>query len=267
MTIEYSCEEFKYAGHSIGVHFYDNGVYDKPVAVIIHGAMSNAQSMKDFAEAMAHKGENQIVVIDLPGHGISQCEPIGDLSKLATYLCNVINELRFSMVISKELILIGHSMGGMLVTLMSTKLSDVIHTVLINSAPEFSSLSFLKDATGEEALAGVTASILDNIEKCPDLEQKEKLKARVGTMVAKAEACRADLDVLFLSQVTNTIEFVKSVENPVTIIYGEEDPVATLENQNLMIENFKLVNYQVIPGAPHYSMLTHSEKVVQTIYE
>jgi pimeloyl-ACP methyl ester carboxylesterase len=77
-----------------------------PAIVLLHGFLESGEVWKNFARKLH---ENfQVILIDLPGHGIS--DPAGaiiTMDDMAEAVCNVLNSTG-----AKSCVMAGHSMGG-----------------------------------------------------------------------------------------------------------------------------------------------------------
>lgn len=123
------------------------GVADKPIILALHGWLDNADSFAPLAAAMAENGlldAFQLLAIDWPGHGLSEhrkgayplhwIDYIFDLDVLIEHLQQDNN--------SQEIILLGHSLGGIIASAYNASFPDkVSQLILIEAlAPLFESV-------------------------------------------------------------------------------------------------------------------------------
>lgn len=103
------------------------GSTDKPLLVCLHGWLDNSASFK----ALAHQlySDYQLLLIDLPGHGLSDPLPIG-----ADYYIwknvEVLYEL-FSQLQIDQVSLVGHSMGGIVASLFAGTFPDRVQQLIL----------------------------------------------------------------------------------------------------------------------------------------
>lgn len=84
--------------------------------VLIHGAWHGAWSWEKIKPAIESKG-HRVIAVDLPGHGKNK--DISDTPSLEQYVNHVINLIAG---INEKIILVGHSMSGILIS----KIADII---------------------------------------------------------------------------------------------------------------------------------------------
>ena len=108
------------------IHYTDQG---KGAAVILlHGFLENVSMWDDLAEELSKR--NRVVCIDLLGHGASGgLKQAHSMQMMAEVVHFVINRLKL-----KQIILIGHSMGGYVsLALLEKYASSVKAICLVNS--------------------------------------------------------------------------------------------------------------------------------------
>lgn len=103
--------------NGLSLHYLDWGGADKPPLMLIHGARVHAHAWDFFSLEM--RQYFHIYAVDLPGHGDSEWAPDADYnrSRLAADVAGLIEQLGL-----KSLILIGHSLGGSVATLVAARL-------------------------------------------------------------------------------------------------------------------------------------------------
>ncbi len=92
--------------------------------VLVHGAWQAPYVWDEVRDELTGKG-NKVVVVELPGHG-KDATPTYTLS-LDVYRDKVIKELS---AVEGPVILVGHSMGGMVVTAVAEKVPDRIRKLV-----------------------------------------------------------------------------------------------------------------------------------------
>jgi esterase len=108
----------------LSLHYLDWGGADKPPLVLIHGARVNAHAWDFFSMEM--RQHFHIYAVDLPGHGDSQWATDADYSRarLAADVSGLIEQLGLESVV-----LIGHSLGGSVATLVAAHLRERIRAL------------------------------------------------------------------------------------------------------------------------------------------
>lgn len=110
------------------------GPLDGPICLCLHGWQDNANS---FAALAPYLSEVQLLAIDLPGHGQSEHRSAGAHYHFADWLdelCELLQLLQQpSAAVQTKLPihLIGHSMGGMIGTLLAATFPEYIRSLIL----------------------------------------------------------------------------------------------------------------------------------------
>ena len=92
--------------------------------VLVHGAFHGGWCWDRILPGLAEAGLTALA-IDLPGHGVGDSGPVGDLAGDAAHLRGVLDEL------SGPVVLVGHSYGGAVISEAAAGRSDVAHLVYL----------------------------------------------------------------------------------------------------------------------------------------
>jgi pimeloyl-ACP methyl ester carboxylesterase len=127
------------------------GLEDKPIILALHGWLDNADSFAPLAGAMSDIGlldEFQLLAIDWPGHGLSEhrkgayplhwIDYLFDLDVLIDHLQQGSN--------NQEIILLGHSLGGIIASAYNASFPDKVSKLILIEAlaPLFESVEKAK---------------------------------------------------------------------------------------------------------------------------
>ncbi|MGI2104110.1 alpha/beta fold hydrolase [Shewanella frigidimarina] len=113
------------------------GQADKPVILALHGWLDNVDSFIPLAQAFAQQGlfdKFQLICIDWPGHGLSDHRP----GRYPLHWVDYIYDLQAVIhTLSQEtgpIILLGHSLGGIVASAYNACLADNIHKLILIEA-------------------------------------------------------------------------------------------------------------------------------------
>uniref|UniRef100_UPI000DF7B115 alpha/beta fold hydrolase n=1 Tax=Desertihabitans aurantiacus TaxID=2282477 RepID=UPI000DF7B115 len=112
------------------VHYLDfAGPADGPVLVCVHGLGGSALNWGLVAPLLSHRG--RVRAVDLVGHGASRSRARGDaieddLRVLETFLTQVCR---------RPVVLVGHSLGGVLALLLTARRPDLVERLVLLSPP------------------------------------------------------------------------------------------------------------------------------------
>ncbi len=116
--------------HGTKLHYYRSGD-SKPPLMLAHGITDDGLCWSPVAEVLS--GEYDVVMVDLRGHGKSDAPEEGyDRVTMAAELSEFIIRLGF-----EKPILIGHSLGGMVVLTLASRTPDLPLAVIVEDPPPY----------------------------------------------------------------------------------------------------------------------------------
>ena len=228
---------------NIKINILDFGQKNKDAIVLLHGWGQNIQMMQMLGEPF--KNEYRIIVVDLPGFGLSEepKEAMG-VDGYTTLIEKLLKELNV-----KNPILIGHSFGGRISVKYASR-NDVKKVILLSPA--------LKGHDKK----GLKTKVLKSLKKVPGINKLEGwAKNHIGSRDYKA-ASPIMIEVL-VKTVNEDLSFdAKKIKAPVILIYGNLDsevPEEDTKEYERLIPDCGLILYE---GCTHYAYL---ERLNQTI--
>lgn len=103
----------------------------KATVILVHGGFEHFSRYRWFMGVLVKNGYN-IISGDLPGHGVNT-KSRGDITSFEEYLKTVDHWYEEAAALSLPIILIGHSMGGLIIVrYLQTRVTN-IHSVLLSS--------------------------------------------------------------------------------------------------------------------------------------
>lgn len=211
--------------------------------VLLHGWGQNIQMMKMIGDKFPN---NDIVIIDLPGHGKSE-EPkdIWTLDDFASMVFELLKSLKI-----KNPILIGHSFGGKIALIYASKY-DVKKLILFASP--------FKVKKNPNSLK---VKILKKIKTIPGTKKiAEFAKKHMGSTDYR-NASEIMRKILVEHVNTDITDLVKRIICPTIIIWGDNDKAVPIEDAyelSSYIKDSAVIKYD---GCTHYAYL---ERLGQTI--
>ena len=231
---------FKY--RNININYIRYGDINKQSVVLLHGWGQNIEMMKPVGDSLI---DNDVIIIDLPGHGKSE-EPkeVWDLKEFV----NMIHELLTSLNV-KDPILIGHSFGGKL-SLLYASMYPVKKLILFGSP-----FKVKKNPNSLKVKA------LKKIKTLPGLNKlAETMKKHMGSTDYR-NASPMMRNILVRHVNTDITEDIKKITCPAIIIWGTNDaavPIADAYELETLIKDSAVIPYE---GCTHYAYL---ERLGQT---
>ena len=217
--------------------------------VAIHGAGMNATGFDALAKRI------KIRAITLPGHAMgdpSACLPI---DQAAAWVLNYAPQ-------NEKIILLGHSMGGM-IALRAAQDPRVAAVIVLGAAalmPVNSDL--LQQARDNTVEAQKNMAKWGVFKNHP---QAEVVKQNVFSVFAatKSEALAQDLS--FCDQDKNLADVLPHIKKPVLVIAGSEDKMVKAADSQLLSTLLPQGSYVEIPGCGHMMMLEQPEQIAAEV--
>lgn len=233
--------------NDINVNYINYGNKKGKNIVFLHGWGQNIDMMRPLGDLL--KGEYNITIVDLPGHGSSD-EPNGAWT--IDYYAKTIHQLLCNLNILNP-ILVGHSFGGKISLLYASKYN--VYKLIVLGSP------FKVDT----ANVSFKTKILKQLKKVPILNQFEEFaKKRIGSTDYR-NASPVMREVLVRTVNYDITNRVKMIKVPTLIVWGSLDeavPVSHAKELETLIRDSGLV---VLDGASHYAYLEHRVQVANMI--
>jgi pimeloyl-ACP methyl ester carboxylesterase len=232
---------FKYK--NININYERYGSKKGAPIVLLHGWGQNIQMMKPIGD---HFPDNDIIILDLPGHGKSE-EPkeVWTLYDFA----DMVHDLLASLKIENP-ILIGHSFGGKISLIYASKYK--VKKLILFGSP-FKSQG--KDNT-------IKVKILKAIKKLPGMDKfSEFAKQHMGSTDYR-NASPLMRQILVEHVNTDITEDVKKIKCPTIIIWGDHDQAVPIADAYILEKLIPDAAVIVYDGCTHYAYL---ERLGQTV--
>ncbi len=231
---------FKYK--NIDINYIRYGNSNGQAIVLLHGWGQNIEMMKPVGDSLT---DNDVIIIDLPGHGKSE-EP-KDIWSLKDF-AQMVYELLKSLNIQNP-ILIGHSFGGKISLLYSSMYQ--VKKLIVFGSP----FKVRKNPNSLKVKA------LKKLKTLPGLKNlAEVMKKHMGSNDYR-NASPMMRNILVKHVNTDITEDVKKITCPTIIIWGTNDaavPISDAYELESLIKDSAVIPYE---GCTHYAYL---ERLGQT---
>lgn len=239
---------------------------NNPYFLLIHGAGMDASVWQMQTRYLANRDIN-ILAIDLPGHGLSEGNPLSTIQEMSNFIIELLDTLNI-----KTTTVAGHSMGSLIaidllknnekrinnLTLLGTASLMPVHPDLIEAATNNLSLaanlitdwSFgTKQHLGNHPLPGYWM-----IDSSIQLIKQ----SRKGALAKDLIACNEYKDALTVAS---------NIDKEVIIISGKEDKMTPVKKARELNDNIKNSNLIVIENVGHMMMIENPVKVTQIMHD
>lgn len=230
----------------VSLHYRDSGETGLAPVIIMHGWGCNVDTVASIENIF--RGKMRVINIDLPGHGKSSEPPsVWGVEDFTTMI-----EKFISMLNLKKPSLVGHSFGGRISILLSSR-GEVDKVLLVDSAgikPK-RNLSYYWKVYSFKAMKHAMMLLLG---KEKGQRAVEKLRGKKGSADYRNSSPR--MRAIMSRCVNEDLRHVMpSIKAPVLLIWGEDDtatPLSDAETMKRLIPDAGLVSF---PGCGHYSFL------------
>lgn len=244
------------------------GQRTKPTVILIHG-MGQA-GLTDWLKVIpALENDFHVVAVDLPGFGRSE-KPEGQYSP--TNYAKVIHQVKQQFSV-EPVAVVGHSMGGAVALRYAAMYPDDIgRVVLVAAAGILERTAFVKHSIGALIDGKEVPVILEGakvfveqyagsiVERINQLPNATGLLGNYQLLWGKLLVNKSNMNAgLALVEEDFSFAIFDSVHD-VHIIWGENDDIAPLRTGKLLESQLPNASLDIIDGASHVPMITHTIK-------
>lgn len=233
--------------HDININYTRYGKTESDTVVLLHGWGQNIEMMQPLGNALQET--NDIVIIDLPGHGFSE-EP-KEVLEVSDFV-EIIKELLQKINIENP-ILIGHSFGGKISLLYASKYP--VKKLILLASPFKQEIKKLSLKT----------KMLKAAKKIPVLGNLENIAKKYIGSEDYRNASPMMRDILVKTVNLDITNEVSKIKCPTLMIWGTEDQAVPIEEayelENL-ISDSGVVVYE---GCTHYAYLERLGQTIQVL--
>ncbi|MGW8144637.1 MAG: alpha/beta fold hydrolase [Anaerolineales bacterium] len=229
----------------------------KTPLLLIHGA---GGAYLSWSSELRRLPGNDVLAIDLPGHGDSPGESMGSIGAYADEVLNFLDQLKIDQVV-----LSGHSMGGAIaMQLCLDQPERVAGLILVGSGAKYEVNPKLieyceSDITYPHALDLI---IKFSFSQATDKRLVELAAKRLAETPPKI--LQADFIACDRFEISNQLG---EINQPTLVICGEEDRMMPVSCSKMLTEGIPKSRLEIVPAAGHMVMLERPEVVAQLVLE
>lgn len=247
------------------IHAVTAGKPNRQIALLIHGWSSSSYALSPLTGLLSQRFS--CIAVDLPGYGKSPRLPERTtIESYADVLLNLLEEIS-----DRPVVLVGHSMGGMISLLMALKEPALIERmVLLNPTITGILSTFVNVAVSpvtmldrfrltsslvsvvERSFVGITDRIMRpaSFAERTDITEQDyyRLRAdarRPGQGKVRAECYRAMRE-------NNLTGKVGKIEIPSLVIWGAEDNTVPLRDAGVIADEWPAADLRILPKSGHW---------------
>ncbi len=241
------------------IHFQTYG--DGEPLVLLHGFLLSSTYWEKLIPKLSKK--NQVITIDLPGHGKSECvSETHSMELMADIVHFILEKLKI-----EEANFMGHSMGGYIALAFAEKYESKINTlVLLNSTPLPDSLEQIKNRTRAIKVIenNVEVFIKMAIRSLFSEKNQKKFSTEIETLIN--DACHSPEEgitaaIKGMKNRKDRTPFLKNFSGNKYLICGEIDPIVPFfeVKKAALQSNSTLINVK----SGHMSITENIDEIVK----
>jgi 3-oxoadipate enol-lactonase len=266
---------FRIPINNLMIGYSDEGLYDAPVVILIHGFPFNRTMWEKQVEVLKEK--YRVIAYDVRGHGNSDAgKDEFSVGLFARDLIALMDELKI-----EKAVLCGLSMGGYIALHAIENYTDRINALILcdttckADTPEgmekrMKAIESIRES-GVEAYAD---SSLKNFFAKSSFTKRIAEIIRVRKMMASTSEHTIVETLLALSKRKETCNFLPEIKVPVLILVGKEDIITPPEAAKFMHQRIKSSVLHIVKNAGHISNLEnpvvfneHLSEFIASVYK
>lgn len=229
---DYISKTIDFGDHKI--HYVQTGDENKPTLLFVHGSPGSWDAYKEYLKDTLLLKKYRMIAIDRPGFGHSDFGQAEDLKTQSDFIMEFLKTVDNK----KAIVLVGHSMGGPVITKMATESPKIFKDLVI--------------------LAGSVDPKAETPENWRPILMTRPLRYLIpGAMrPANDELWWLKKDLVLMKP------FVKNITSSITVIHGTKDRLVPYSNVAFIQKEFvgaKNIDVISIENADHFIPWTHFE--------
>ncbi len=253
------------------IHYRDIGNKSAPTLVLIHGTSSSLHTWEPIADKL--KENFRLVMLDLPGHGLTGASTDRDYSRRA-FVKSILSVLDHLNIASATLV--GNSLGGAVSWQAALEASDRVDSLILlapagakRNQPSKSNIGFkiLANGLGQRLLKKITPRFIIERSLIQTVKDKnlvtDKMVTRYWELLKMKGNRQAMIDLVKSKQDSGNLALSEPLSTPALIIWGQNDELLPVD----MIRQFEkvLIDNQshILPNIGHLPQ----EEAVDTVAE
>jgi pimeloyl-ACP methyl ester carboxylesterase len=228
---------------------------DKTPLILVHGAGGTYMHWPGELRRLA--GED-VLAIDLPGHGASPGEGRDSISAYSEDVREVLHRLEIDQVV-----IAGHSMGGAIALQFCLEFPEQVRgLILMGTGARLQVNPQLIQYCSDEATYPDAVSLV--VKWSFGKGADEKLVELAGTHLAETPARVLHTDFITCDGF-DVRDQLSEINQPTLVICGEQDKMMPVRNSQFLSEYIPGARLEIVPNAAHMVMLEQPEVVANLV--
>jgi acylglycerol lipase len=249
--------------------------YNSTIFIISGITGINHNSEKDIIEQLSN-GENRVVVIHPRGTGYSEGKR-GDISDFSDFINDYIeiitNDKEYKSI-QYKILLFGHSMSTAILLKVAAKIENIGGAILVNPPCLLKKAKGMSPSFGQYvkfALCYIFAKHKPVVNMAGDPSKIENEEDRKDSEIRINDPLLVKYFSMYMMTelkkiIDSMIDFSKTANYPLLLIYGEKDNIVDKRGCNIIFENWKCPNKQYVSvenGTHGKSTVIQANKIIK----
>ena len=239
---------------------------DKPSVAFIHGSGMDHTVWTLASRHFARHGNN-VISVDLPGHGRSSGDPLATVDAMADWLISVLDTLGV-----KQTAAVGHSLGSLIALDAAARHPDRIRALAMvgTTSPMPVSDAILEACAADDHAAFDMLTQWGFSKRHQFGGNRNSGIWMVGNTLRLYERSRPGVlfhDMRACNEYQHGIERAQAVSCPVLLILGSEDRLTPVRGTRPLVEAFSDPGVEVLSGAGHTLMVEAPNAMLDALHK
>jgi len=242
------------------IYFISNNKINitKPTLLLLHGAGQSHLTWEYQVEYLSSLDDFNFLIPDLPGHGKSSGEGFSSVNDYTEFIKILIDELGL-----KEVIFVGHSMGGAIAQVLSLDRTDYLKAIVLvctGASMRVARETLLAVKNNYETFCEISPT-RSFTEKAPEI-----LKTKFKEGLTSIEQNMIYNDLLACNEF-DISDRVSEINIPTLVIAGHEDILTPLKYSEYLNHQIYDSELQIIKDSGHFVMQEKPDEFNQMILD
>ena len=223
----------------------------KGTVIFLHGAAQSSVCWEYQFEFCRSYTRYETIIPDLPGHGDSEGKGYQSIEDYSDFLSEFISRLKL-----KEIILVGHSMGGRISQVYTlNNPSRVTGMVLVGTGARIRVTRATLQAAEKDFKTFCSTAARNSFSKFATNDLRKEFQTRLEN--SSQETCVNDL---IACNEVDVKDEVGEIEVPTLIVAGREDILAPVKHSQFLYKKIPNSKLEVIEKAGHFMMMERPDE-------
>lgn len=260
--------EYFITANKIPIHISDKGGKGEETLLFLHGYMETFYIWEEFVELFSNK--YRIILIDLPGHGLSSSHPEVNSMQFCSEVClSVLDKCNVD-----KCTIIGHSLGAYIAQNFLSLYPDRVNSIInINSHPFIDSEEVSKNREREinfileGKFLNLAQIVIPNMYFKPNLRNFDDKISQTIELCEMHDPSGIAASVRGMKNRDSMLDVLANSDKKILFILGDNDMYFNLEEICKLKSLLPKVKFEVIKNTAHCSFVENKHEVYNKIIE